>query len=131
MTSDEFRIIANNLHLSCAEYGLQTWFNSPIKVRVTRFTYILWQSLLTWLTASDEIRVLAIVIQLIRSEYGFKHNLPQIKKFVCLRLAYSLSVLNMECKHDSQIEMSLSCNSSLIKTASVREFGQPNVFVYW
>jgi len=24
LTSDEFRIIANNLHLNCAEYGLET-----------------------------------------------------------------------------------------------------------
>jgi len=39
LTSDEFRIITINLHLNCAEYGLQTWFNSPIKVRVTRLTY--------------------------------------------------------------------------------------------
>jgi len=51
-------------------------------------------------------------------------------EFVCLRLAYSLSVLNIDCKQDSQIEMSLSCNSSVIKTAFVREFGQPNVFVF-
>jgi len=39
------------------------------------------------------------------SEYGFKHNLPQIKKFVCLRLDYCLSVFNMDWKHDSRIEM--------------------------
>jgi len=51
-------------------------------------------------------------------------------EFVCLRLAYCLSVLNIDCKQDSQIEMSLSCNSSVIKTASVREFVQPNFFVF-
>jgi len=57
------------------------------------------------LTASDEIRALAFDIHLISSEYGFKHNLRQIKKFVCLRLAYCLSDLNMDRKHDSRIEM--------------------------
>jgi len=45
-------------------------------------TTILWQSLLTWLTAIDEIRVLSFDIHLTFSEYGFKHNLRQIKKFV-------------------------------------------------
>jgi len=38
LTSDEFRIITINLHLNCAKYGLQTWFNSPTKGRVTRLT---------------------------------------------------------------------------------------------
>jgi len=36
LTSDEFRIITNNLHLNCAEYGLQTRFNPPKRVRVKR-----------------------------------------------------------------------------------------------
>jgi len=36
----------------------------------------------------------------------------------------------MDCKHDSQIQMSLSCNSSVIKISSGNEFGQPKVFVY-
>jgi len=57
--------------------------------------------------------------------------LRQVKKFGSLRLVYCLSVLNMDCKQDSQIEMSLACNLSVIKTASVREFDQPKVFVYW
>jgi len=65
----------------------------------------LWQSLLTCLTAKNEIRVLAFDIHLICSEYGLKHNLRQIKKFLCLRLAYCLSVLNMDSKHSSRIEM--------------------------
>jgi len=95
------------------------------------YKVILWQSLLKWLTGRDEILVLAFDIHLICSEYGFKHNMRQIKKIVCLRLAYCLSVLNMDCKHDSHIEMSLSCNSSVIKTASVHEFGQTKVFLYW
>jgi len=34
LTSDEFRIIMSNLHLNCAEYGLQTRFNPPQTVRV-------------------------------------------------------------------------------------------------
>jgi len=38
LTSDDFRIITNNLHLNCAEYGLQTCFNTPINVLVTRLT---------------------------------------------------------------------------------------------
>jgi len=46
-------------------------------------TIILWQSLLQWLTAGDEIRVLAFNIHLICSEYRFKYNLLQIKKIVC------------------------------------------------
>jgi len=42
-------------------------------------TTIQWQSLLTRLTASDEIRGLSFDIQIIPSEYGFKRNLSQIK----------------------------------------------------
>jgi len=41
------------------------------------------QSLITWLTASDEIRVLPFDIELICSEYGFKHNMRQMKELVC------------------------------------------------
>jgi len=80
------------IHLK--EYMLSTWH-----------TAILWQSLLTCLTGSNEIRVLVFDIHLICSEYGFKHNLRQIKEFVCSRFAYSLSVLNMDWKHDSRTEM--------------------------
>jgi len=43
---------------------------------------IQWQSLWTWVTASDEIRVFAFDIHLICSEYGFKHNLRKIMEFV-------------------------------------------------
>jgi len=68
-------------------------------------TTILWQSLLTWLSASDEIRVLSLDIHLTSSEYGFKHNLRQIKKLGAVRLAYCLSVLNMVWKHDWRMEM--------------------------
>ena len=39
LTSDEIHLIANDLHLNCAEYGLQKWFNPPQRVRVKRFTY--------------------------------------------------------------------------------------------
>jgi len=46
-------------------------------------TTILWQSLLTWLTASDEIRVISFDIHSTSSVYGFKHNMSKIKKFVC------------------------------------------------
>jgi len=38
LTNDEFRIIRNNLHRNCAEYGLQALFNTRIKVRVTRLS---------------------------------------------------------------------------------------------
>jgi len=34
MQSDEIRIITNNLHHNCAEYGLQTRFTSPQESRV-------------------------------------------------------------------------------------------------
>ena len=44
--------------------------------------FILWHSLLKWLTAGDEIRVFAFDIHFICSRYGFKHNLRQIMKFV-------------------------------------------------
>ena len=80
------------IHLK--EYMLSTWH-----------TAILWQSLLTCLNGSDENRVLAFEIQLICSEYGFKHNLRLIKEFVFLRLAYCLSLLNMDWEHDSRTEM--------------------------
>jgi len=80
------------IHLK--EYVLNAWH-----------TAILWKSLLTWLTASDEIRVWAFDIHLICSEYRFKYNLRQIKYFVCLILAYCLSVLNMDSKRDSRTEM--------------------------
>jgi len=68
-------------------------------------TSILWQSLLTWLTASDEIRVLSFDIQLSISEYWFKHNLSQIKKLSVFRLTYCLTVLNMNWNHDSRMDM--------------------------
>jgi len=68
-------------------------------------TTILWQSLLTWLNASDEIRVLSFVIHLTSSEIGFKLNLSQNKKLGVFRLAYCLSVLNMDWTHDSRMEM--------------------------
>ena len=67
-------------------------------------TTILWQSLLTWITASEEILVLSFDIHFTSSEYVFNHNLRQIKEFV-FRLAYCLSVLNMDWNHDSQMEM--------------------------
>jgi len=68
LTGDEIRIIRNNLHLNCGEYGLQAWFNPPQRVRVLAFDIQpMWQSLLTRLTASDEIRVLAFDIHLICS----------------------------------------------------------------
>jgi len=56
-----------------------------------------WKSLLKWLTACDEIRVFTFDIHLICSENGFIHNLRKTK-FVCLRLAYCLSVCNMDRK---------------------------------
>ena len=39
------------------------------------------------------------------SEYGYKHNLSQIKKLGVVRLAYCLSVLNMDWNNDSRMEM--------------------------
>jgi len=54
----------------------------------------LWPRLLTWLTAYDEIRVLAFDIQLICSEYGLKHNLGQIKRFV-----FTLCLLSICIEH--------------------------------
>ena len=66
-----------------------------------------------------EIRVLAFDTQLICSEYGFKHNMRQIKNFVCLRLAYCLPVLNMDRKRDSQIDelvMQLIGNKNSLRT---------------
>jgi len=48
------------------------------------------KNLLTWQTAGYEIRVLTFHIHLISSEYGFKHNLHQVKELVYLRLAYCL-----------------------------------------
>jgi len=80
------------IHLK--EYVLSVWH-----------TTILWQSLLTWLTASDEIRVFSFDIHLTSSEYGIKHNLSQIKKLGVFRLTYCLSVLNMVWDHNSRMEM--------------------------
>jgi len=34
LASDNFRIITNNFHFICAEYGLEKWFNPPQRVRV-------------------------------------------------------------------------------------------------
>jgi len=45
------------------------------------------------------------VIHFICSEYGFKHNLRQIKIFVYFSSAHCLIVLNMNWKHDSRIVM--------------------------
>jgi len=79
------------IHLK--EYLLSLWHTTNLK-----------QTLLSWLTTSDEIRVLTFDLHLTSSEDGFKHYLSQIKKFV-FRLAYCLSVLNMDWNHDSQMEM--------------------------
>jgi len=68
-------------------------------------TTILWQSLLTWLTASDGIRVLSFDIHLTSSEYWFKHNLNQIKKLGVFCMAYCLSVLNIDRNHGSRMAM--------------------------
>jgi len=83
-----------NYLIHLIEYVLSVWHMT-----------ILWQSLLTWLTASDEIRVLSFDIHLNSSEYGFKHKLSQIKKFGVFCLAYCLSVFNMDRNHDSRMEM--------------------------
>jgi len=57
--------------------------------------------MLTWLTASDEIRVLAFL-----SVLNMVLNITrQINKLMCLRLAYCLSVLYMDWKQNSRIEM--------------------------
>jgi len=34
LASDAIRIITSNLHFSCAEYGLQTWFKPPQRFRL-------------------------------------------------------------------------------------------------
>jgi len=103
LTSDEFRIITNNLHLNSAGVCYKHDLVHLKEYVLSAFlTVILRQSLLTWLTDSNIIRVLAFDNHLICSEYGIKNNMSQIKKFVCLRLAYCLSVLNMDRKHDSQ-----------------------------
>jgi len=51
------------------------------------------------------MRVLALDIHFISSEYGFKNNFFQIKIFVCLRLAHLLIILNLNSKHDSRLVM--------------------------
>ena len=103
LTSDEIRIITNNLHLNCAEYGRQTWHNPPQGSRVLALdsTAHLWP-VKPWLARSNVIHVLAFDIHLICCEYGSKHIFRQINKFVCLRWAYSLTVLNIDWKHDSR-----------------------------
>jgi len=45
---------------------------------------------------------MAFNMHLMSSKYGSENDLRQIKKFVCLRSAYSLSVLNMDWKHESR-----------------------------
>jgi len=102
-TSDEIRIITNNLYFNCAEYELQTWLTPRQGIRVLAFDYTahVWRiKHVTWFAPGNEISVLAYDIYLICSEYWSKHDLRQIKKFVCLRSAYSLSVLNKDWKHD-------------------------------
>jgi len=39
LTSDEIQIITNYLHLNCAEYGLQEWFNPLQCLPFKRLTY--------------------------------------------------------------------------------------------
>jgi len=48
---------------------------------------------------------LSFDIHLTSSEYGFKHNLSQIKKLGVFGFCYCLSVLNMDSNHDSRMEM--------------------------
>jgi len=52
-----------------------------------------------------KFRVLSFDIHLTSSEYGFKHNLRQIKKLGVVRLAYCLSELNKVWNHDWRMVM--------------------------
>ena len=109
------------IHLK--EYLLSLWY-----------TTILWQSLLTWLTASDEIRVLSFDIHLTSSEYGFKHNLSPIKKFV-----FSFGLLSICIEHgleswlangDEIIVLQLDMQL-IVKQNKIRnDFGQLKFFLY-
>jgi len=81
------------------------WMHLKVYVLNLWHTTILWQSLLTWLTASDEIRVSSFDIHITSSEYGFKQILSQMKNLGVVRLAYCLSVLNMDWNHDPRMEM--------------------------
>jgi len=84
-------MFTNYLHINCAEYGLNNdLIHLKQYVLSAWHTAILLQSLLTWFSACNEIRVLAFYIHMICSETGFKHNLRLITYFVCLRLAYYL-----------------------------------------
>jgi hypothetical protein len=62
-------------------------------------------SLRTCVRPTEDVRVLTLEKQLTCSEYGFKHNLRQIKLFVYLRSADCLIVLNMNWKRDLRIVM--------------------------
>ena len=97
------------IHLK--EYLLSLWY-----------TTILWQSLLSWLTASDEIRLLSFDIHLTTSEYGFKHNLSQIKKFVffllsiCIEHGLESWLANGDEIIVLQLDMQLIINEKGIRT---------------
>ena len=65
LTSDTIHIIANYLHFNVLNMGYKNdLIHLKEDVLSLWYTTILWQSLLTWLTASDEIRVLLFDIHL-------------------------------------------------------------------
>ena len=68
-----------------------------VLIHLTEYVLGAWNTAIQWqrLTASDEFSVFTFDIYLICSEYGFKHNLRKMK-YVCLRLAFWLSVQNMD-----------------------------------
>ena len=106
LASDEIRIITNKLHSKYAEYRLRTWFNpSQSSCFGAWHSAYLLQSLLTWLIAREQIRVLVFDIYFINSDYAFKDNLGQINIYMYLRFAHWLIILNMNWKHDSRIVM--------------------------
>jgi len=94
LTSDKIDKMTNYLHLNCVEYGLQKWFNPPHRLRVKRLTYS--HSVTKPVNMTRYKWWNSCIGIFISSEYGFKHNLHQINKFVCLKCIWSLQCIWIE-----------------------------------
>jgi hypothetical protein len=78
----------------------------------------------TWLPTSDDNHVIAFHVHIFCSEYGFKHDLPQLAKFLYLWSTYLNWILSLnrnagkwwnKCWHEGQRSSIQNPNMSSIK----------------
>jgi len=117
-TSEEIRIITTNLHLNCAEDGLQTWltppqgcptdtnkacnmshsksFNSCNAIRHTSYLFLI--LVYTWIAPNEGIRVVTLGSQSICTDYGLETWLVKSDEISVLEL--DTSGINRASEHE-------------------------------